>query len=150
MFSILALGFLIGMQHALEADHVAAVASIASGERSVRRIVRHGVAWGAGHTLTLLVIGGGVVVLGSAVPEHFAQALEFLVGVMLILLGGWVLYRLARERIHFHFHRHRDGNDVKHLHAHSHAGEDGPHDPDRHDHTHPRGLPIRKIGRAHV
>ena len=61
MASILFLGFFIGMHHTLEADHVAAVASISSDESSVRRIVKHGVVWGMGHTLTLLVFGGGAV-----------------------------------------------------------------------------------------
>lgn len=143
MTAFLFLGFLIGMQHALEADHVAAVASIASGERSVRRIVRHGAAWGIGHTLTLLAFGGAVVVLGAAVPEWLAQALELAVGVMLVGLGGWVLCRLARDRIHFHVHRHRGG--VVHFHAHSHAGEIRPHDPGRHSHEHPRGVLLRTL-----
>lgn len=143
MTAILFLGFLIGMQHALEADHVAAVASIASGERSVGRIVRHGAVWGVGHTLTLLAFGGAVVLLGAAVPEWLAGALEFAVGVMLVGLGGWVLYRLARDKIHYHVHRH--GGGVVHLHAHSHAGEAVPHDPGRHEHVHPRGLPVRTL-----
>ena len=143
MTEALFLGFLIGMRHALEADHVAAVASIASGERSVRRIVRHGAVWGVGHTLTLMLFGATVLLLGTAVPEALAQWLEFAVGVMLVVLGGWVLHRLIRDRIHFHTHRHRDG--LVHLHAHSHGGETSPHDRDRHDHAHSRGLPLRTL-----
>ena len=87
MASILFLGFFIGMHHTLEADHVAAVASISSDESSVRRIVKHGVVWGLGHTLTLLVFGGGSVMLGAAMPETLAHGLETAVGVMLIFLG---------------------------------------------------------------
>ncbi len=143
MDSILVLGFLIGMQHALEADHVAAVASIATGERSIGRILRHGVTWGLGHTLTLLLIGGTVVFLGSTVPDELARVLEFAVGVMLILLGGWVLQRLVRDRIHVHVHRHDGG--VIHFHAHSHAGDSNPHDPRRHEHSHAPGIPIRTL-----
>ncbi len=143
MTEALLLGFLIGLRHALEADHVAAVASIASGERSVRRIVRHGAVWGVGHTLTLMLFGGTVLLLGTAVPEGLAQWLEFAVGVMLVVLGGWVLHRLVRERIHFHAHRHRGG--VLHVHAHSHSGETPPHDPERHDHEHDRRLPLRTL-----
>ncbi|MCH7865701.1 MAG: urease accessory protein, partial [Proteobacteria bacterium] len=143
MASILFLGFFIGMHHALEADHVAAVASIASGEKSVQRIVRHGVVWGMGHTLTLLVFGGGAVLLGAAMPETLAHGLETAVGFMLIFLGGHVLYRLARDRVHFHIHRHHDG--VSHLHAHSHRGEPRRHDPDRHQHEHQGRLPLRTL-----
>ncbi len=143
MTEALFLGFLIGMRHALDVDHVAAVASIASGERSVGRIVSHGAVWGIGHTLTLLLFGGAVLLLGATVSEPLARGLEFAVGVMLVALGGWVLHRLLRDRIHFHLHRHRDG--VVHFHAHSHAGETGPHASKRHDHWHPRGLPVRAL-----
>ena len=143
MLEVLFLGFLIGLRHALEADHVAVVASLASAEKSFARIVTHGVVWGIGHSATLLAVGGTVVLLGVAMPERLAIWLEFAVGVMLIGLGGWVLVRLARDRIHFHAHRHADG--VLHLHAHSHAGEDAPHDAARHDHGHPPGLPWRSL-----
>jgi len=74
MASILFLGFFIGMHHTLEADHVAAVASISSDESSVRRIVKHGVVWGMGHTLTLLVFGGGAVMLGAASRRPWRMA----------------------------------------------------------------------------
>ncbi|MFQ6018285.1 MAG: hypothetical protein ACE5KF_08815 [Kiloniellaceae bacterium] len=149
MDSILVLGFLVGMQHALEADHIAAVASIATGERSIRRIVRHGVTWGLGHTLSLLLFGGTVVLLGAAVPHELARGLEFAVGVMLIVLGGWVLRRLVRDRIHVHIHSHDDG--VVHVHAHSHAGDSNRHGTGRHEHTHPPGIPFRTwlIGMMH-
>jgi ABC-type nickel/cobalt efflux system permease component RcnA len=143
MLEVLFLGFLIGLRHALEADHVAAVASLVSAEKSFARIVAHGVVWGIGHSATLLAVGGTVVLVGVAMPERLANWLEFAVGVMLIGLGGWVLVRLARDRIHFHAHRHADG--VLHLHAHSHAGEDAPHDAARHDHGHPPGLPWRSF-----
>ena len=143
MLEVLFLGFLIGLRHALEADHVAAVASLASAEKSFGRIVAHGVVWGIGHSATLLAVGGTVVLLGVAMPERLAIWLEFAVGVMLIGLGGWVLVRLALDRIHFHAHRHADG--VLHLHAHSHAGEDVPHDAARHDHGHPPGQPWRSL-----
>ncbi len=143
MPEVLFLGFLIGLRHALEADHVAAVASLASAERSTARIVAHGVVWGIGHTTTLLVVGGIVVLLGVAMPERLANWLELAVGVMLMGLGVWVLVRLARDRIHFHAHRHADG--VLHLHAHSHADENVPHDTARHDHDHPPGLPWRSF-----
>lgn len=143
MLEVLFLGFFIGLRHALEADHVAAVASLASAEKSVGRIIAHGVVWGIGHTATLLVIGGAVVLLGVSMPDHLANWLEFAVGVMLMGLGAWVLVRVARDRIHFHAHRH--AGDVMHFHAHSHAGEEIAHDLGRHDHDHPPGLPWRSL-----
>lgn len=143
MTSVLVLGFLIGMQHALEVDHVAAVASLASRARTLGSVVRHGAIWGLGHSLTLLAVGGAVILLGETVPDWLARALEVGVGIMLVLLGADVVRRLLRERVHFHLHGHDDG--VVHLHAHSHAGEAVAHDPDRHRHAHPRGLPLRTL-----
>ena len=143
MSGILLLGLLIGMQHALEADHVAAVSSIATGARSARQIVAHGAVWGFGHTLTLFAITGAVILLGATLSETLTLGLELAVGAMLILLGGHVLFRVWRERIHFHSHRHDDGH--VHFHAHSHRGEPARHDPDNHDHWHARGLPWRTL-----
>ena len=141
MTSIIFLGFLIGMQHALEADHVAAVASLATRNRSVRDTVRQGVSWGLGHALTLFLFGGLVVVMDTVVPEHFAQGLELAVGFMLVMLGFDVLRRLARERIHFHSHRH---GETLHFHAHSHQpGLDHTNDP--HHHEHPGRFPVRAL-----
>jgi len=142
MFAILGLGLLVGMQHAFEADHVAAVASIASGDTSMKRIVRHGVVWGMGHTLSLLLFGGVVLALGSQVPASFSAGLEFAVGLMLIALGAHVIYRLYTARVHIHRHAH-DG--VEHLHVHAHAGDQTPHQNASHSHTHPEGLPLRTL-----
>ncbi len=149
MASILMLGFMIGMQHALEADHVAAVAAIATRGRSVRKIARQGAIWGLGHSLTLVLLGGMVLLMGSAVPPGLARMLEFSVGLMLVALGVGVLCRLVRARIHFHRHRHGDG--VVHIHAHSHAGEGRAHDPAHHVHEHPGGLPLGSflVGMVH-
>lgn len=141
MLTVLLLGFLIGMQHAMEADHLAAVASLATRSRSITHTVRQGAAWGLGHTFTLLLFGCVILVLGAAVPEGIAQALEFVVACMLILLGADVLRRLLRDRVHFHGHRH---GDTLHLHAHSHA-KGIEHALDAHDHTHARALPLRAL-----
>jgi high-affinity nickel permease len=134
MFAILALGFLLGMQHALEADHIAAVSSIAARRNRVADIVKHGLTWGLGHTLTLFVFAGAAILLGRAIPEAVAGPLEAAVGVMLIGLGAHVLWRLWRDRVHFHRHRHGDG--TVHFHAHSHAGETAPHVRQAHAHAH--------------
>ncbi len=143
MISVLLLGLLIGMQHALEADHVAAVAAIAARQTSRRRIVIHGAVWGIGHTIALMVAAGGVILLGVAIGDTLAARFEVVVGIMLVGLGGHLLYRLARERIHFHRHRHDDG--LVHFHAHSHLGEARDHQRSDHAHEHPRGLPIRTL-----
>ena len=142
MFSVIFLGFLIGIQHAMEADHVAAVASLATRSRSPGQSARQGAAWGAGHALTLFVFGGLVLVTDSLVPERFAQALELAVGVMLVLLGLDVLHRLAKKRIHFHQHTH--GTTV-HFHAHSHQSTRQAHVDDPHQHEHVHGFPLRAL-----
>ena len=134
MFGILGLGFLLGMQHALEADHIAAVSSLAARRTNVADIVKHGLTWGLGHTLTLFVFAGVAILLGHAIPEHVARPLEAAVGVMLIGLGTHVLWRLWRDRVHFHRHSHRDG--TTHFHAHSHAHETVRHDRSPHAHEH--------------
>ncbi len=134
MFGILGLGFLLGMQHALEADHIAAVSSIAARRSHVGDIVKHGLTWGLGHTLTLFVFAGAAILLGRAIPEDLARPLETAVGIMLVGLGAHVLWRLWRDRVHFHKHGHGDG--TVHLHAHSHAGEAVPHRATLHSHEH--------------
>lgn len=143
MGSILLLGLVMGMQHALEADHVAAVSSLVARYRSVGRIVRHGAAWGIGHTVTLMAVAGAAALGGFAIGESTATWLEGVVGAMLVLLGGHVIYRLIRDRVHFHRHRHDGG--VVHLHAHSHAGQPARAHGFHHEHEHPRGLPLRML-----
>src|SRR5260370_13439584 len=117
MLGILGLGFLLGMQHALEADHIPAVASIAARRTHVGDIVKHGLTWGLGHTLTLFVFAGAAILLGHAIPEYLARPLETAVGIMLVGLGAHVLWRLWRGRVHFH--RHGPGAGTGHIHAHS-------------------------------
>ena len=141
MFSIIFLGFLIGMQHAMEADHVAAVASLATRSRSLAATAKQGAAWGAGHALTLVLFGGLVLVMDTLVPERFAQGLELAVGFMLVLLGFDVLRRLIKERIHFHVHRH---DTTVHFHAHSHTSGQA-HADDPHCHEHPESFPLRAM-----
>uniref|UniRef100_UPI0035CBB88A HoxN/HupN/NixA family nickel/cobalt transporter n=1 Tax=uncultured Bradyrhizobium sp. TaxID=199684 RepID=UPI0035CBB88A len=134
MFAILGLGFLLGMQHALEADHIAAVSSIAARRTDVRDIVRHGLTWGLGHTLTLFVCAGAAILLGRAIPEQLARPLETAVGLMLVGLGTHVLWRLWRDRVHFHAHSHDDG--TRHIHIHGHCDETIPHQDSARSHRH--------------
>jgi hypothetical protein len=134
MFGALGIGFLLGMQHALEADHIAAVSSIAARRTDIRDIVKHGLTWGLGHALTLFVFAGAAILLGQAIPEQLARPLEAAVGVMLVGLGAHVFWRLWRDRVHFHRHRHGDG--TEHLHVHSHVNEAIPHPKSAHLHQH--------------
>lgn len=140
MSAILVLGFLLGMRHALEADHVAAVATLAARSRGGRQAFFQGAAWGLGHTVTLFLACSVALFADALVPERLAQGLETAVGAMLILLGADLLRRLWRDRIHFHTHRHGDG--TLHFHAHSHAGDTAAHGA-HHRHHHPRRFPAR-------
>jgi len=142
MTSILLLGLLIGMKHALEADHIAAVASLATaGKGNVKGTLKLGLAWGLGHTLTLSLLGAAVLVFKWGIASQVAWYAEMLVGVMLIALGADVLWRLWRDRVHFHAHKH---GPTVHLHAHSHRGE-GEHQASPHQHRHARSLPRRAL-----
>lgn len=134
MFAILGLGFLLGMQHALEVDHIAAVSTIAARRSGVADIVKHGLTWGLGHTLTLFLFAGLALVIGHSIPEQIAQPLEGAVGFMLVALGGHLLWRLWRDRVHVHVHQHGDG--VRHLHLHSHAERLSHDAPSAHRHEH--------------
>lgn len=141
--SLLSLGFLLGMRHAVEADHVAAVASLATRNRSMGDTLRQGTVWGLGHTLTLFVFGSAVLLLDTIIPQTLAQILEFTVGLMLVGLGIDVLRRLRRERIHFHIHQHADA--TPHFHAHSHVGEKDHPEVHHHRHEHWRDFPFRAL-----
>lgn len=85
--SLLLLGFFLGMRHATDADHIVAIATIVSRQRSLRGSAMIGAAWGVGHTLTILVVGSAIILFGIVIPPRLGLAMEFAVGVMLILLG---------------------------------------------------------------
>ena len=140
--SLLFLGFLIGIRHALEADHVAAVSALITDSTSIKHAVMQGTVWGVGHTITLFLFGTAVVILDSALPETFAVGLEFAVATMLVLLGLDVIRRVLRDRVHFHVHGHADG--TKHFHLHAHP-EGSHHNPSQHRHSHPGGFPYRAM-----
>ena len=143
MITTLFLGLLIGMQHALEADHIAAVASLAARRGSVRGFVRHGAVWGVGHALTLMLFAGLAFCLEFAIGENLSLVLEAGVGALLAGLGTHLLYRLRRDRVHFHSHSHEDG--ILHFHAHSHRKDSQCHSVSEHRHDHPKGLPLRTL-----
>ncbi len=147
--SVLVLGLIFGVQHAFEADHVAAVSSIVASEDSKKKIALHGFTWGLGHTLTLLVLAGGALIFGLAIGSGLDAWLESAVGVMLIGLGTHTIVVLIRNRVHAHHHSHGDG--ISHVHFHSHRGENRPHNRQHHEHHHPGALPLRTflVGMVH-
>ncbi|MDC2864065.1 HoxN/HupN/NixA family nickel/cobalt transporter [Bacillus sp. BP-3] len=123
--SILALGFVLGIKHAIEPDHVIAVSTIASQSKKLSRSTLAGVFWGIGHTATLFIIGIILIFMKGEIPEKWAMSLEFLVGIMLVYLGVTTVFSL--KNIHVHQHEH-DGEEHKHIHSHIHSG--------KHEHQH--------------
>ena len=85
--SILALGFFLGMRHATDPDHVIAVTTIVSRQKTVKYGALIGAVWGFGHTLTILLVGSGIILFNVVIPPRLGLAMEVSVGVMLILLG---------------------------------------------------------------
>ena len=144
----LALGFVLGLRHALDADHVAAVAALNASREGLRRALVNGFSWGAGHALTLGAAGGVALALRSAVPDRLALAFEFGVGLMLIVLGSAALRGVLRDRLHVHTHRH---DDLSHAHLHFHAARHGAGEPAPHHHPHAVRFALRPflVGGAH-
>lgn len=141
--SVLLIGFLLGIRHATDADHLVAMATLVTRRHSLAQTMKQGMAWGIGHSVALLACGGVVLALGASISQRVAMGLELLVGGMLIALGVDVLRRLVRERIHVHVHTHEAG--VRHLHAHRHGAGNSPADA-CHGHAHTVcGLPWRAL-----
>lgn len=120
--AILIIGFFLGMRHATDPDHVIAVSTIVTRERSIVRAGLVGILWGCGHTLTIAVVGAAIIFLGVAIPPRAGLTMEFSVGLMLILLGilnltgamKWLSERCSPA------HPHVSG---EHAHLHQHAGQ---------------------------
>jgi high-affinity nickel-transport protein len=98
VWSIVALGFLLGMRHATDADHVVAVATIVSRERTMSVAARIGAVWGVGHTLTIVFVGAPIILFNWAVPPRIGLTMELSVGLMLILLGTLNITGVHRTR----------------------------------------------------
>lgn len=133
---LLAFGFFTGLQHATEADHVSAVATLVSKNRKLSKASLLGALWGAGHTATLFIAGFAVLLFAISIPAKLALSAELGVGIMLIVLGLSAIGKakenkylnilfgiFAAKHLHPHFH----GNKF-HVHVHSHDEE--------HDHSH--------------
>lgn len=112
------LGLLLGIQHALDPDHLIAVSTIVSEHKSFKWASLIGAFWGLGHTTTLFIVGLLVIGLRLTIPPEVAGGLELLVAAMLIVLGINVLRRaFGAERVHLHTHSH---NPEVHTHVHAH------------------------------
>jgi ABC-type nickel/cobalt efflux system permease component RcnA len=153
LLSIIALGFFLGMRHATDPDHVIAVTTIVSRQRSIRHAAVIGALWGVGHTITILAVGSAIILFGLVIPPRVGLTMEFSVGLMLILLGvlnlsgimRWITETLTPMQLgqHAHAHPHRHG-DYVHSHSHEHGG------PEKHGHVEdatPVGWMDRTFGR---
>jgi high-affinity nickel permease len=134
LLSIIALGFFLGMRHATDPDHVVAVTTIVSRQRSIRHATLIGVFWGLGHTITILVVGSAIILFGVVIPARVGLTMELSVGLMLILLGilnlsgmmRWITETLTPSHCEFHSHPHGHG-DYVHSHPHGHRPENHGH-----------------------
>jgi ABC-type nickel/cobalt efflux system permease component RcnA len=125
----LAGGFVLGLQHALDPDHLVAVSTIVSDHKSLRRSSLIGTFWGLGHSASLLGVGLAIILLRVTIPETILPWMEAPVAVMLIALGISATRRALRERgVQIHTHVHEHGH-RPHEHVHVHLGEE-------HNHTH--------------
>jgi hypothetical protein len=138
VLSFLSLGFFLGMRHATDADHVVAIATIVSRERSVAGSALIGAAWGVGHTITVMAVGAAIIVFGVVIPPRLGLSMEFAVGIMLILLGILTLTGIGRavgsaqsqagvrgrHALDLHDHLHAHG---EYLHRHPHGHDSGAH-----------------------
>ncbi len=125
--SILLVGFALGLQHAIEADHLAAVSTIVSEKKSLLTASIVGGFWGLGHTIALFAAGATVIFLKVQISETAEARLEAVVGVMLVLLGLNALRKLfSAEKVHIHKHEH-DGREHVHIHTHDSVPEASHH-----------------------
>ena len=135
--AILSIGFFLGMRHATDPDHVIAVSTIVSRERSITKAALIGILWGCGHTLTIALVGAAIILFGLVIPPRVGLTMEFSVGLMLILLGvlnlsgamKWLSERFSpsHPRVvgqHAHLHQH---GEALHVHWHSHSSVEDHH-----------------------
>ncbi len=128
LFAVVGLGFLLGMRHATDPDHVVAVTTIVSRQNSIRHAGLIGAFWGLGHTITILFVGAGIIVFNLAIPVKVGLAMELAVGLMLILLGVLSLAGIT-QRITDRFTPAHSHSEVIHSHSHQHGTE-------HHEHVH--------------
>ena len=135
LLAVIGLGFLLGVRHATDPDHVIAVTTIVSRQRSIRHAGLIGALWGVGHTITIFLVGIAIILFNLAIPPRIGLTMELAVGLMLILLGvlnltgvtQWITHRFTpvhshdeAEIVHSHVHEHAG---VFHQHVHGHGPE---------------------------
>ena len=144
---VLAFGFLLGLKHATDADHVVAVASIVSKENSLLASIWIGASWGLGHSIPLLIVGSTVLIAKDIALDRFEAVspyLEFGVGIMLIYLGISTVWNVLRNKMHIHTHNHGEGPHI-HVHA-SHAkGNVAEAQPTSHNSFYLLGKPVLRV-----
>ena len=126
-YSILLLGFVLGLRHATEADHLAAVSTIVSEKKGLMSASIVGGLWGVGHTIALFAVGLVVILLKLQISESLEAKLESVVGVMLVILGINAIRKiLSSNKIHAHAHEH-GGHRHTHIHTHIDEGSEASH-----------------------
>jgi ABC-type nickel/cobalt efflux system permease component RcnA len=140
--AVLFVALLLGVRHASDPDHLAAVSTLIASdpEDGARRARGLGLAWGAGHALTLALFGLPIVLLHARLPEAAQRAAEAMVGLVIMLLALRLLLRWRNGRFHAHAHRHGEF-EHRHLHPHSHTHGHST----AHDHSHE---PEARLGRS--
>ncbi|HEX3277106.1 MAG TPA: hypothetical protein VHR40_01180 [Thermoleophilaceae bacterium] len=129
---VLAVALLLGLRHASDPDHLAAVTTLIASDPSDgrQRAGRLGLAWGVGHALTLTAFGLPIVLFGAYLPQGVQSAAEVAVGLMIMFLAARLLVRWRAGRFHAHVHSH-GAVEHRHLHPHDHAaGHDHSHEPE--------------------
>jgi ABC-type nickel/cobalt efflux system permease component RcnA len=140
VLSLTLLGFFLGMRHATDPDHVIAVSTIVTRQPTIRGALLIGSLWGVGHTLTIVAVGGAIVLFTVVIPPRLGLSMEMAVALMLIVLGMWNLTGFLEQirglrplslgsagRIHGHLHRHGD-----YVHSHPSALGSEQHGHDEH------------------
>jgi len=152
--SVLLLGFAMGLRHALEADHLATVASLAARSRRARDLLLVAGLWGVGHAAVLGGVCVAAIALDLAIPASASASLELAVGLVLVWLGVDVVRRARGRGLHFHAHRHPGG--TWHAHAHTHDARREPQDHRQghaagrdHAHAHPSWGRALAVGGLH-
>src|SRR5216683_2522126 len=130
LLALAGLGLLLGFRHAFEPDHLAAVSTLATRQGRLLDACRLGLAWALGHTASVGLVVGAIILFGLHLPDRLWPAADLLVALLLIALGGTVILRYARGRWHLHAHSHAGGPHL-HLHSHTHGTA--------HEHAHPQG-----------
>ena len=118
---VLVVSLLLGLRHASDPDHLAAVTTlIASQDRErIRKATSLGLLWGLGHATTLVLVGLPLVLLGQYLPERVAQAAEVAIELIIVMLAVRLLVRWRRGVFHAHAHSHTSGETHRHLHSHA-------------------------------